>query len=238
MTQNALNTTKPIPIVKGGTGQTTLINSGVVYYDGVELNSTIAGTAGQVFTSNGPSAAPTFQASPSGTLAWNLIQTQTVSSVTSISFASIGSYETYALVLGRVYFPSGSGTNILLVFSSNGGSSYVTSGYLTNIYYIDSGSTGIANYGAINGYTTSAVMLSTGVGTLSGGSIGATFFLYGLNTTSGTPTLRGSNWNQKSVYQFASVGWLGTAGLYNALQITCDGTTTISGTFSLYGLSQ
>lgn len=58
-----------LPVPHGGTGRSSLTNHGVVIGAGVStVNVTSAGTAGQVLTSNGASADPTFQASGGGTV--------------------------------------------------------------------------------------------------------------------------------------------------------------------------
>lgn len=63
ITDAALSAAVTVP--KGGTGQTTLTNHGVVLGQGASAVAvTSAGTAGQVLTSNGASADPTFQAIP------------------------------------------------------------------------------------------------------------------------------------------------------------------------------
>ena len=239
MTQNSLNATKPFPIAKGGTNQTTFVNSGVVYYDGTSLNSTLAGVSGQALTSNGPSAAPSFQNQAGGTGVWTLLQTQSVSGAASVNFTSTGSFKTHALVFSQVYCPGiGTSSDMDLVFSTNGGSSYVTSGYQTNMWYL-SGSGAISNMAVINGYPTTYIWLSTGIGAnLASTSICGTAWIYGLNTTAGTPSAMCSNWNSKGVYQLKAIGWLATAGLYNALQVYATGGGLFTGTFSLFGIVQ
>src|ERR1019366_427101 len=56
-----------LPVANGGTGQNTLAAHGVIIGEGTSgVNVTSAGTAGQVLTSNGASADPTFQAAGGG----------------------------------------------------------------------------------------------------------------------------------------------------------------------------
>lgn len=58
-----------LDVDNGGTGRTTLTNHGVVIGAAASpVNVTSAGTAGQVLTSNGASADPTFQTGTSGTV--------------------------------------------------------------------------------------------------------------------------------------------------------------------------
>lgn len=57
----------PVAVAQGGTGDTTLTNHGVLIGAATSpVNVTSAGTAGQVLTSNGASADPTFQAASGG----------------------------------------------------------------------------------------------------------------------------------------------------------------------------
>lgn len=55
-TNNAVNVAIPVPVSKGGTGNSTYTTNGVLYYDGTKLASTTAGTSGYVLGSNGASA--------------------------------------------------------------------------------------------------------------------------------------------------------------------------------------
>lgn len=58
-----------VPVANGGTGAATLTVHGVVIGNATSaVNITTAGTSGQVLTSNGPSADPTFQTSSSATI--------------------------------------------------------------------------------------------------------------------------------------------------------------------------
>ncbi|MEK6357314.1 MAG: hypothetical protein V4796_31445, partial [Burkholderia cenocepacia] len=61
-----LSLSVPVSVAHGGTGLTTLTQHGVVVgADAAVPNFAVPGTAGQVLTSNGPSADPSFQALPS-----------------------------------------------------------------------------------------------------------------------------------------------------------------------------
>lgn len=59
----SLSLTTALTVANGGTGATTLTSNGVLYGNGTSaVGVTSAGTLGQVLTSNGSGAAPTFQA--------------------------------------------------------------------------------------------------------------------------------------------------------------------------------
>ncbi|MGB8467666.1 MAG: tail fiber domain-containing protein [Candidatus Babeliales bacterium] len=95
----------PVTIANGGTNATAMTNTdGVVYYDGTKLNTTTAGTAGQLLTSNGTGNAPTFQA-------FTINTPDNTSSVTgnSLTLTAAGSGSTVKL--------SGSGTTITLTMT-------------------------------------------------------------------------------------------------------------------------
>jgi hypothetical protein len=66
-TVTASNITGVLPVTNGGTGQSTYTKEGIVYYDGTELNSTAAGTAGQVLICTGSTTAPSFITPTAGT---------------------------------------------------------------------------------------------------------------------------------------------------------------------------
>lgn len=79
----------PVSVPNGGNGVATLAAHGVVVGNGTSpVNVTGAGTSGQVFTSNGASADPSFQPA-GGTPAETLISTASPSGASVFSFTSI-----------------------------------------------------------------------------------------------------------------------------------------------------
>lgn len=68
-TNNSIDSSIPISIVKGGTNATSMATDyGVAYFDGSKLRTVASvGTSGQALTSTGSSSAPTFQAFSGGT---------------------------------------------------------------------------------------------------------------------------------------------------------------------------
>lgn len=86
-----------VTVPKGGTGATTLTNHGVVLGQGASAVAvTAAGTAGQVLTSNGASADPTFQTGP----AMVLLATSSPSGTGVVTFSGIsGAYKDLRVVI-------------------------------------------------------------------------------------------------------------------------------------------
>lgn len=149
-------------VAGGGTGQVTLTNHGVLVGAGTSaITQLAAGTAGQVLQSGGASADPAYStatypltAGTSGNIitsngtnfvstspatggaSWFLIQSQTASASSSITFTSgiTATYNTYVLVISN-YGPSAAQVLNMQV-SNNGGSTYAATGYVggfTNI---------------------------------------------------------------------------------------------------------
>lgn len=236
-TRNAINSAKPVQIAKGGTSTNTFVNSGVAYYDGTELNSTLAGTAQQALTSNGPSAAPSFQTYSGGSSGnWALIQSFALTGTTAtVNFTSLGTYQTVALVYSQIYYTSGTASNVGLTFSTNGGTSWVTTGYISGLWYLTNAATAWTNLN-----TTSYIRTTTGLGSsASSGSASGIVMIYGMNTASGMPSVQGDNYLTTTVYE-KSAGWLNTAGNYNAVQVSLPGASgaNFTGLMSLYGVVQ
>lgn len=99
-TSRKSNATSPLPVPQGGTGQTTLTSHGVLIGNGTSaINATSAGTSGQVLTSNGASADPTFQTLNVGVTSINGDGTaaQTIAAGTGLSINNSGATHTLSL---------------------------------------------------------------------------------------------------------------------------------------------
>jgi|21_taG_2_1085346.scaffolds.fasta_scaffold14006_2 hypothetical protein len=97
------------------------------------------GSDGQVLTSTGGSSPPAFEAAAAGG-SWTLIQSQTASSSATIDFTSgiTDTYDVYVFVGTELLLNTGGGYDML--FSTNGGSSYESSGYNWSALTIDTAS--------------------------------------------------------------------------------------------------
>lgn len=117
----------PQPVSEGGTGASTLTDHGVLIGSGTSaISATGTGTSGQVLTSNGASADPTFQdlASTAGIV---LIEKVTFSSASEVEIKDIPMKYFYKLY-GRINISAS--VALYMRTSNDNGSSYPTSGYL------------------------------------------------------------------------------------------------------------
>lgn len=194
-----------------------------------------AGTSGNVITSNGTNFSSTTPAASGAT--WVLIQSQDASNVASISFTTgiTSTYKNLVLIYSNVY-PITDNQNLLLQFSTNGGSSYLNSSYLSGLTCWGWNSTTQANVSL-----TTAVVLSPTLHTVAGGGsapAGGQVNFYNI-TTGGSPSwsIEGANVSNTSGSGFYVGGGIYQSGItVNALQITSASGNISSGTFTLYGL--
>lgn len=226
----------PLPQVvnAGGTGAASYTPYSVITAGTTSTaamgNVTGVGTSGQVLTSNGAAALPTWQAA-GGSSPWVLIQSQSASSSSSITFTSgiTSTYNTYIMVATDVIMSTTA--DILVRLSSNGGSSYLNSGYLSGANSFNYNSTTITNTNITSG-------LILGVAVDSSHVVSSVTYLYNLTSGSNFPAISGDG---ISCDASASVRYI-TVGVYdanltvNAFQVIGSSGTITSGTFTLYAL--
>ena len=188
------------------------------------------GTSGQVLTSAGTSASPTWTTPSSG--AMSLISTQTASSSASLSWTGLSSYDKYILIYENIC----SNGNLILTIGYGATPTYITSGYLTQLMYC------IQTQSApVNATPTSS-------------SVPLTAYAYGyLNSTppgaSGNCYILNANSTSYKYFEFQSISNTPNGKEYNtggsanstpsamtAIQINCSG-STFTGTASLYGIT-
>lgn len=241
-TNNSTNNTPatPITVPNGGTGKTSFTPYAVIAAGttGTAALQNISGlgTAGQVLISTGASSLPTWQNNPGGAAgAWVLLQTQTASSSANINFTAIsGTYTTYIVICSGV-IPSTTGVQFQMLFSTNGGSSYLSTGY----------NAGIAIYTTSTGPTftssTTFYPLSGASDVTTGFPVSGQIFLYGLGISTvpmATGTISIANATPSTGDKNGSLlcGY-GSAITVNALRFQMSSGNITSGTFSLYGLT-
>jgi hypothetical protein len=176
-TQNATNTAKPITVAQGGSGDSSLTAYAVVCggttSTGALQSVSGVGTSGQVLTSNGAAALPTWQNSAAG---GNLVllQSQTASSSASLTFSTgvSSTYNTYFFLFSAVV--PATNTAILGMTLTGSGGSYAAG----------------TNYFAYNSATVNNINSASNIligGALSNtASIGVSGSAYGYGMTSGT----------------------------------------------------
>lgn len=216
----------PFPVLEGGSGDSShtayAVLAGGTTSTGAVQSVSGVGTTGQVLTSNGAAALPTWQTGSGGNLV--LIQSQTVSGAASVVFTTgiTATYNNYAFLCSNVN--TSVATALALQISTNGGSSYITTAY--------SGGQGFLSYG---GTTWSTASSTTGLqyGTMGGGAQpNFGFWTWCWDITNGSYPLfmmmAGGNINsQASCYN--------TNTTVNAFRYL-PASGTISGNFTLYGL--
>jgi len=239
-TNNNINTGKPIEVVHGGT-QLSSVNAYSVLCGGTTSTGPLQylpsnGTSGQVLTSQGSSALPAWSTTPNGSLV--LIQTQTASSSSSINFTSgiSNTYNTYMVTINNLTQSNASTLYALrLQFSSNGGSSYYSSGYTSWITY-----TPLSSISWGGATATSFIEVGNNITT---NTIPNNIVFYIFEMTSGNGpmvTIPGLDYfGIAGRYLTMGIGYYSPGTAMNALSFSMsNGSTNIStGTFSLYGLT-
>ena len=155
---NALNSVAPsatsgVPLVSNGSSSQPSFTTAVVAGGGTGITSTTAyapicagtsttgafqaattglSTSGYILTSTGSSSLPSFQSLSGANLV--LIQTQSATSSASISFTTgiTSTYSTYIFCLSNI-FPATNAAYLSLAISTNGGVSYIATGYFSGI---------------------------------------------------------------------------------------------------------
>lgn len=220
----------PIPhgVPSGGTGNTTFTAYSIICAGttatGAFQNVSGVGTSGQALSSAGAAALPAW----SSALNLVLIQTQNPSSVASVTFTTgiTTTYNNYILYFSNILAATNAVT-MELQWSTNGGSSYIATGYLSGIDYA--------------AYTTSL-----------SGNINATTYVYLNNTTSSTVPFDGKlNLLEMTSSKFPIVNGLAnrsdgfvffcgstynTNAIVNAMKIVMSSGNVAAGKISLYGV--
>lgn len=234
-TNNAINTPNPITVAKGGTGDASVtayaVLCGGTTSTGVVQSVSGAGTSGQILTSNGASALPTWQAGVAGY--WNLITTVTGSSSASLAFTSsniTNTYTSYAIIVRGINNSAGSAT-LNMDWSTNNGSGYLGSGYTSGNLNNSYNSATLAN---VNSTSTSPLTHS-----ITNTSVPLNGILYLFFPASAIASFNGQIYTQDttSVYINCYGANSGTTTINNVKFSYSTGNIT-SGTLSLYGISQ
>jgi len=221
--------------INGTTPAVTLNTSGAV---GVG-SSPSYGSSGQVLTSGGSSAVPTWTTPSAGAMA--LISTQTISSaVSSIQFTALTGYDKYFILFENLTY-SATYDSIGVQLGTGAGPTYLTSNY--NVSIIDTGTSGTSPiYAASTGlnsltYPAGVAMFSGSVG------ISGLMYLNGFTSTTGITTA-----NYQLNFQKYDSSYCQTIGMGQLLSNTTiktaikifgvsNSSNLTSGKISLYGIS-
>lgn len=251
VTINSDGYTDPIQETRGGTNQSSFTQGDILYASGANTLSKLAKNTSTttVLTNTGASNNPAWaQVSlttgvsgilpvANGGTNLSLISTQTASSAASIAWTSgiSASFNNYLIVLTDVV-PSVNGVNLGIQYSTNGGSSYVASGYASFVWCDFTGTTFHAV--ATTSTTTGQIAHSTNYGTSTPGASGI-IELYNLpfvNSHGATFVSNLIHANSGVADKHASWGLMGNAAAINAIKVL-PASGTITGILSLYTIS-
>ena len=216
----------------GGTNQTTYVTGDTLYASASNTLSKLPiGTTGQVYTVAG--GVPSWANASGGGGAWNLISTKSASASSSINFTSgiTSTYNNYVIIASNVKVSS-FGT-VSVQFSIDGGSTYLSSSYLSGV-----------NQWSYTTATNTNTNSSTGIIiTTSGDNTSyCSSYAYLNNLTSGIDLPQvfadGVKAGTATLSRFYSCGCYTSALAINAIQLIPSAGTITTGTFSLYGISQ
>lgn len=231
----------PLPVNQGGTGLTSttayaVVCGGTTSTGNLQSIASV-GTSGQVLTSNGASALPTFQALPATSSAWVLISTGTASSSAAIDFTDLSTtYSAYKIIYNNLY-PGTTNTQFTILFSTTNGSSFITSNYqYTGM------AQGTGSYAAAANTNSSSILLSnsvafyTNTNTVGAGEI--TLFNPAGSQATKLLTHLGSSYagSPLNPVVYSTMGMYVTASAVNAVRLQMQGGNIGTGTFKLYGV--
>lgn len=233
-TQNATNTSNPVTVPQGGTGDATLtayavLAGGTTSTAAVQSVSGV-GTSSQVLVSNGAAALPTWQAAPTGS--WTLIRTATASASANITFTSsdiTATYTQYVAMLQNI--TNATGTVVLnLDFSTNNGSTYLGSGYFSGLNSNPYNSTTLTNASST---TTSPLTPS-----ITNTTVPINGILYMFLPASAVLSCNGSLYTTDTTSTFINIVGTNTGTTtINNIRFSYSSGNITSGTISLYGIT-
>jgi hypothetical protein len=217
--------------VNGTTPSITLAANGSI---GVG-SSPSYGTSGQFLTSAGTGSAPTWTTPSAG--AMTLISSATASNTALISFTGLTtSYRAYILEYDSVYAQT-LGATLLLQFSTDNGSSYITSGYQRTVIYQIS-STVSGNYstsdsylyaGGFTGLSTTSTQTASGM---------LTIFAPAVSGKIANTYIQSNCINQNGLLEnYFGAQANTTTSAINAFKVYAGPGNIVAGNFRLYGLA-
>lgn len=235
-TNNATNTSNPITVPQGGTGNSSLtaysVMCGGTTTTGNVQSVSGLGSSGQVLTSNGAGALPTWQASSPSGAGTILLQTLTASSSSNLTFTSTyitNTYNSYMILFDNLA-PSSSTVQLLMDWSTDNGSTYLNSNYTSGV---NSTAYGSATWTNANSTTTSPLSTTT---SSTGNRLSGNIII--VNLTSGSPyaSYTGRMFNSAGTNMILFGANSGTT--VNNIRFTFSSGNISSGKISLYGIAE
>lgn len=232
-TNNATNTSNPVTVAQGGTGDVSVtayaVLCGGTTSTGAVQSVSGVGTANQVLTSNGASALPTWQTAATG--AWFLIRTATASTSANLTFTSsdITGYTKYAVLLSNINNDTGT-VSLRMDWSVDNGSNYLGSAFLSGVNSHSYNSTTQANSSSTSTCPLSPSITNT--------SVNISGLLNLILATSAVSSYTGALYttDTTSVY-IECFGMNSGTTTINNIRFTYSSGNITSGTISLYGVS-
>lgn len=211
-------------VFEGGTGRNTLTNHGVVIGAGTgAVNVTTAGTSGQVLTSNGASADPTFQAAGGGSSSTPATKSYSVTEASVSNSAA----ETDILSTSIAANDISDGDEIHIIWwsemNNNTGSAQTVTykGYwggnsvtLCNAFVTSSATVGQCIRDLYIKRIGTSLYFTTGRSTANGGSTTATDFATGSSSFRGGGILTSQSFNSTTTLKFSITFPTASASLY------------------------
>jgi hypothetical protein len=243
--------TLPVSVANGGTGDTSLTAYAVLCGGTTSTNPVqpiaSVGTAGNVLTSNGAGALPTFQAASAG--GWVLLATLTASSSATLSDTThiTSTYNVYAFVLENI-LPATNAVGLDMQVSENAGASWITTNYRSYVLGGDSSATGTFAAATLAGgsdtITSGYTIIGQGFAPVASNTanLGVSGVVYFSNPNSTTDKIV---WGNTAVPQSGTViGCATIAGMYTGDQNVINGVRFLfgagniaSGKIRVYGVS-
>lgn len=230
-----------VAVADGGTGRSSAtayaVLCGGTTSTGALQSIAGVGTSGQVLTSNGAGALPTFQTNSSSPVV--LVTNTAASSSAAVSFTGLSStYDSYMVLIHNAV-PATDNVNLLMEVSTDNGSTWATTNYTGAIFAADGSTTYSIN-------STTNVIVHTAVSgsgldagdTAWGGSAVFRIFNPASSTMYKHMIIQGGGPNSTASGQSASWGsavYKSTTAV-NAIRFRMASGNIASGTFTLYGV--
>jgi len=230
-----------VDVAHGGTGNTSTtayaVLCGGTTSTGVLQPIASVGTSGQVLTSNGAGALPTFQAA-GGSL--TKIASGTASNSASIEFTNIfsSSYSNYLFVFNKI-LPATNNVGLYAQLGTGAGPTYVTTGYnWANATMINGGSISFTNSTSDAQIGLTDLYNSYGINN-AGNGVNGNMQVLGTN---GTSNIASGNFNYSTILASSSTylapatdAWTLGAAVYTAIKFYMSSGNIASGTITVYG---